>query len=145
MMRKFVFKIWSASGLAGIVFPMQPAGASIVTAQASAEVISPADVSAQVDTQLLLSSTPGVLILTIPGSAGFAASSIELTATGAQRVRPLVFKAYNQNGQTMAQLVPMATQASAGVLNGQGVQIAVLMPAPSADGSGPLAVTITFD
>lgn len=144
-MGKFVFKLWSALGLVGNGCLMQPAGASTVATQASAEVISPADVSAQAATQLLFSSTPGVLILTIPGSAGLAASSIELTATGVEGSGPFVFTAYNPNAPTMAQLVAMVTQASAGVLNGQGIQIAVLMAAQSADGSGTLAVIITFD
>lgn len=156
----FVFKRWPALGLVGISCLIQPAGASTVTAQASAEVISPADVSAQAATQLLFSSTPGVLILTIPGSAGLAASSIELTATGAEGSGPFVFTAYNRNAPTMAQLVTVVTQASAfltfggslstdlatrGVLNGQGIQIVVLMAAQSADGSGTLAAIITYD
>lgn len=158
-MRLFVSMHWPALGLLGISCLTQSAAASTVAVQASAEVISPADVSAQA-AQLLLSSTPGVFTLTIPGSAGLAVSSIELAATSTEGTGALVFKACNQSAPTMTQLVAAVTQASgsstlgrclssglttSGALNGRGIHIVVLKVIQSADGSGTVAAIITFD
>lgn len=109
---------------------------------------------------MLLSRSPGVLILTIPGTAGSAASSIELTATGAEERGLFVFTASKLNAQLISQITKLLEQAStslavssslstelstSGALNGQGVQIAVLKTAAGVDGDGTLAVIITFD
>lgn len=150
---------WPALGLLGISCLTQSAAASTVAVQASAEVISPADVSAQA-AQLLLSSTPGLFTLTIPGSAGLAVSSIGLTATGTEETGAFVFTACNRSAPTMTQLLAAMTEASgsptfgrclpnslatSGALNGQGIGIVVLKVTQSADGSGTVAVIITFD
>lgn len=55
---------------------------------------------------MLLSPSPGVSILTIPGSAGSSASSIELTAPGTGSGL-FVFTASNLNAQTMSQIMQL--------------------------------------
>lgn len=156
----FVFKHWSVAGFVGIACLMQPARSTPIAVHASANVISPADVWAQTATQLLLSPSPGVLTLTIPGSAGSAATSIELAAAGTVGSGSFVFTASSLGAHTTAQIMQMVERASMsltsstslstelstrGVLSGQGVQIAVLRTAPGDDGDGALAVIITFD
>lgn len=159
-MGTFVFKLRSTVALVGVSLLVQPARSSPVPVQASAKVISSVDVWAQAATQMLLSRSPGVLILTIPGTAGSAASSIELTATGAEERGLFVFTASKLNAQLISQITKLLEQAStslavssslstelstSGALNGQGVQIAVLKTAAGVDGDGTLAVIITFD
>lgn len=154
-----VFKHWSVAALVGIYCLTEPARSAPVAVQASAIVIAPADVWAQAATQLMFSPSPGVLMLTIPGSGGSAARSIELTATGTEGSGLFVFTASNLGAETMAQILQMVEQASTsltssslstelstkGILNGQGVQIAVLKTGQGVEGHGALAVIITFD
>lgn len=146
--------------LGGFLYLTCSASASTILVRASAEVISPADVSVQAVTQLLLSSTPGVYTLTIPGSGGLPDRVFQLSAAGEGVGGSLVSLAYTQSASAIARLVALVTQgaafpnlhrtlstdlASHGVLNGQGVQLAVLNTTQGAGNERALAAIITFD
>lgn len=139
------------STLAGI----DPAVAQQETANTSAEIIAPAEISTEQATQLLFSPTPGVLQITIPDGSGSA--TMDLTATGVDvATGAFTFEASRANAAVMSQLMTMVNSGNlsgslstgltvSGFINGQGVQIVVLNAVQSADGSGSLKATITFD
>jgi len=137
-----------------LVFACSPAAAGTANTVASAEIISPAEISAQQATQLLFSPTPGVLTITIPGSSG--SSTLDLTATGVDAATGTF--TFSVAGGSLAALTELMEQLAAGVvsgslstgltvsgfINGQGVQIVVLEASQAGDG-GSLKATITFD
>lgn len=139
------------SGMALIVAWADPAAAQTASASASVEIISPAVIS----TQLLLGPAPGVLKITIPGSLGSA--TMDLTATGVDAASGIFsFASSSGNAAAMTQLIAevsaaaLAGSLSAGLalngfVNGQAVQIVVLIAVRNADGSGSLKATVTFD
>jgi hypothetical protein len=142
----------SVVALSGMVLGLACADpAAAQSASATAEIISPAVIS----TELLLGSTPGVLKITIPGSSGSA--TMDLTATGVDAASGIFsFASSSGNAAAMTQLIAEASAAALagslstglvlnGFINGQAVQIVVLIAVQNADGSGSLKATITFD
>ena len=137
------------SGMVLIMACVDPAAAQ--TASASAEIISPAVIS----TEVLLGPTPWVLKITIPGSSGSA--TMELTATGVDAASGIFsFASSSGNAAAMTQFIAEASAAALagslskglvlnGFVNGQAVQIVVLIAVQNADGSGSLKATVTFD
>jgi hypothetical protein len=137
------------SGMALIMACVDPAAAQ--TASASTEIISPAVIS----THLLLGPAPGVLKITIPGSSGSA--TMDLTATGVDAASGIFsFAISSGNAAAMAQLIAETSRTALagslstglalnGSINGQAVQIVVLIAVQNADGSGSLKATVTFD
>lgn len=125
-------------------------GDAIVTAS----LVSPAEVSAQQATKLLLSPTPGILTITIPGAS--ANSTLDLTATGMDVATGMfTFSASGANTSALSQLMEQLSAGAlsgslstgltvSGFVNGQGVQIVVLEASQSGDG-GTIKATITFD
>lgn len=139
------------SGMVLIMACVDSAAAQTASASASVDLISPAVIS----TQLLLGPAPGVLKITIPGSSGSAA--MDLTATGVDAASGIFsFATSSGNAAAMTQLIAETSTAALagslstglvlnGFINGQAVQIAVLIAVQNADGSGSLKATITFD
>ena len=139
------------SGMALIMAWADPAAAQTASASAAVEIISPAVIS----TQLLLGPAPGVLKITIPGSSGSAA--MDLTATGVDAASGIFsFASSSGNAAAMTQLIAEASAAALagslskelvlnGFVNGQAIQIVVLIAVQNADGSGSLKATVTFD
>jgi hypothetical protein len=127
----------------------QSSGQAMVTVS----VVSPGDASAEQATQLLFSTTPGVLTITIPGSSG----TLELTATGVDSATgAIVFESGGASAGLIEVLLALLADGIAsgsltagltvsGFLNGQGVQLVILDITPGADGGGSLQATITFD
>jgi hypothetical protein len=116
-------------------------------------LVSPAEASAEQATQLLFSTTPGVLKITIPGGS----STLDLTATGMDSATgAILFESASASADLMEELMALlasglldgsvsAGLTVSGFLNGQGVQLVILGAAQGADGSGSLQATITFD
>ncbi|MDO9144652.1 hypothetical protein [Rhodoferax sp.] len=100
---------------------------------------------ADASTQLLVSSTAGVLTLSIPGgSSGSAPSTMTLTAGGSDA--SAVFSV-SDNAGLAAVITQIATSggtlSTSGALSGSGVQIVVL-PAP-AGGRGTVTAIVTYN
>jgi hypothetical protein len=139
------------SGMALVMAWADPAAAQTARASASVEIISPAVIS----TQLLLGPAPGVLKITVPGSLG--STTMDLTATGADAAAGICsFASSRGDAAAMTQLIAEASRAALagslstrlvlnGLINGQAMQIVVLIAVQNADGSGSLKATITFD
>lgn len=139
------------SGMALIMAWADPAAAQTARASASVEIISPA----VIPPQLLLGPAPGVLKITVPGSSG--SGTMDLTATGADAASGIFsFASSRGDAAAMTQLIAEASRAALagslstglvlnGFINGQAMQIVVLIAVQNADGSGSLKATITFD
>ncbi|WP_210546569.1 hypothetical protein [Rhodoferax sp. PAMC 29310] len=119
------------------------------TAGINAIVIAPVQVSADTSTQLLVSSTTGVLILSIPGGGGSAASTMTLTASGAVASgSPTTFTASDIAG--LAALITQMTTSggtltTSGTLSGTGVQIVVIQAATGSSDGGTVTATVTYN
>ena len=93
------------------------------TASVTATVVSLADVQAAASSQLLFSSAPGVLTLSIPGSSGNG-SSIASSGTDATGTPVFSFSSADGGGPGLTQLAELAL--SDGTLaGGQGVSLAL--------------------
>lgn len=119
--------------------------AATATGKVEATIRSPAHAVADASTQLLVSSTAGVLTLSIPGgSSGSAPSTMTLTAGGSDA--SAVFSV-SDNAGLAAVITQIATSggtlSTSGALSGSGVQIVVL-PAP-AGGRGTVTAIVTYN
>lgn len=119
--------------------------AATANAIASAVIVSPAQSLVDANTQLLVSSTAGMLTLSIPsGSDGSAPSIVTLTASGGASGSASVFAASASAGlaAVLSQIATSGgTLSTSGTLSGTGVQIVVLQ-APSGGGGGAAVTAI---
>lgn len=119
--------------------------AATATGKVEATIRSSAQAVADASTQLLVSSTAGVLTLSIPGgSSGSAPSTMTLTAGGSGA--SAVFSVSDSVGLA-AVITQIATSggtlSTSGALSGSGVQIVVL-PAP-VGGRGTVTAIVTYN
>jgi len=134
-----------STALIGVLFSSSALAVS-ATAVVSAIVVEPVQVIVDASTQLLVSSTAGVLMLSIPGGGGATPSSITPTASGiVPSVSPSVFS-FSDSAGLAAVIRQIATSggtlSSSGALSGSGVQIVVL-PAP-VGGRGTVTAIVTY-
>lgn len=144
-------RVVALGGMASMIAWTDLAAEQTSSVNASVEIVSPAVIS----TQLLLGPAPGVLKITIPGSSG--SSTMDLTATGVDAASGIFsFASPSGSAAAMNQLIAKASAAAlagslstglafSGFVNGQAVQIVVLIAVQNADGSGSLRATVTFD
>lgn len=124
------------------------------TAEIRAEVVTPATVGVAAASEWLLSESPGVLTLRIPGAAP-SAGAIEL-AVGPASASGVAGS--NPGAAAMQQLIAQITAATSsgaglqasgavtnGTLNGHGVQMVMTTTGQSSGGDGVATVVITFD
>jgi hypothetical protein len=125
------------------------AHSATATANVSAEIVSIVQVSVDASTQLLVSSTTGVLVLSIPGGGGSAASTMTLTASGAVASgSPTTFTASDSAG--LAALITQMTTSggtltTSGTLSGTGVQIVVIQAAAGSSEGGTVTAIVTYN
>lgn len=138
-----------ALALAGVMQGLPALGATTATAQIGASVISNGQVSTDANTQMLLSSTTGVLILSIPGAGGSAPTLMTLTANGSvSEGSPSVFT--SSDGTSLATLISQmaatgGTLNTSGTLSGVGVQIVVIKTAACRDRGGKVTAIVTYN
>ncbi len=167
-MRALASVIWPMAGqIAGVLAlaaPL-PAHANGVAVGASAQVIAPAIISAARATELLLSPSPGVLTLSIPGAASNSDSGnrreISLIATGVSGDGgSFVFSASRDSAGQLDRLIAKLTESTQrvelngnlstglsvnGYIDGKGFQMAVVSVVKNQDGSGYISAIIPFD
>jgi hypothetical protein len=137
-----------AIGLIWALF-LQSVLAATASAQMAAIVISPAQVSVDASTQLLVSSTTGVLVLRIPGGGGSATSTMTLAASGVVASgSPATFSASDSAG--LAALITQMTTSggtlmTSGTLSGTGVQIVVIQASAGSSDGGTVTAIVTYN
>lgn len=131
--------------------PAPSLNAQTATAGVSAEIVSPASVGVTAASEWLLSESPGVLALRIPGTA--PAGAVEL-AVGPGSTRSVA--APSEGAAAMQQLIAQIDAATTsgiqvsgtitnGTLNDQGVQIVMTTSGDSNSGDRISTAVITFD
>ncbi|MGK2908593.1 MAG: hypothetical protein ACSLE1_02115 [Sphingobium sp.] len=117
----------------------------------TAEIVTPATVGETAASEWLLSESPGILALRIPGAT--QAGGIQLVI-GAATIRSIA--ASSEGASAMQQLIAQITAAAGagfqvsgtvtnGTLNAQGAQIVMTSPLQSGNGDGTATAIITFD
>lgn len=123
--------------------------AAMASAQMAATVIPSALVAADASTQLLVSSTTGMLTLSIPsGSVGSAPSTVTLTASGGASGSASVLSVSDSAGlaAVISQIATSGgTLSTSGTLSGTGVQIVVLQAPSGGGGGGAVTAIVTYN
>lgn len=131
--------------------PAPSLSAQTATAGITAEIVTPATVGVIAASESLLSQSPGVLALRIPGAA--PAGVVEI-AVGSARISraasssesaAAMQRVISQINAALSSGVQVSGTVTNGNLNGQGVQIIVTSTRPGSDGDGVTTVIITFD
>lgn len=134
--------------LIGGLFMLVSSEAATATGRAEATILPSVQVAADAKTQWMLSSTVGVLTLSIPGAGGLDDSEPKkrMTLTLSGEVvwgSPMVFSA-SDSGGLAALIAQLATSggsvSTSGTLSGMDVKIVVLEAAPSGDGGAVTAI-----
>lgn len=142
-----------------------PAHANGVVVGASAQVIAPAIISAARATELLLSRSPGVLTLSIPGDGSRSDTGIRreiplIAASVSGDGGSFVFSASRESAAQLDRLIETLTENTQrvelngnlsnglsvkGYIDGRGFQMAVVSVVKNQDGSGYISAIIPFD
>lgn len=131
--------------------PTPPLNAQTATAGVAAEIVTPASVGVTAASEWLLSESPGVLALRIPGTAPTGAVELAVGSASSSNVAAL-----SEGAAAMQKLIAQIDAASTsgvqvsgsvtnGTLNGQGVQIVMTTAGQSNGGDGVTTAVITFD
>lgn len=133
--------------------PAPSLNAQTATAGVAAEIVTPATIGVTAASEWLLSESPGVLALRIPGAASAGAVELAIGPASTGSVAAL-----SEGAAAMQQLIAQITAASSsgmgvqvsgtvtnGTLNGQGVQIVMTTTGQSNGGDGFTTAVITFD
>lgn len=131
--------------------PAPSLNAQTATASVAAEIVTPATVGVTAASEWLLSESPGVLALRIPGAAPAGAVEVAVGPASSSSVA-----ASSEGAAAMQKLIAQITAATAsgvqvsgtvtnGTINGQGVQIVMTSTNQSVDDHGVTTAIITFD
>lgn len=141
-----------------ILWLATPAGAQTATAEVEAEVVSPSQVT-QVAAEWLMSNSPGVFRLRIPGAA--QATEITLTAHTPDLTHGILdFFASSEGADALRELLSYLASSAAAETEGiyslsgsmadgtmyiSGVQMILMSSEQNEDGSGVIIAIIAFD
>ena len=127
--------------------------AQTATAGVRAEVVTPAEITVAAATEWLLSDSPGVFTLRIPGAAS-TGTTAQTTGTVEGSSDMIVFSASSQGAEALRQLIAqiaisaqsqVVSIAANGTINGQGVQVTLMKANQNADNSDAVVAIIAFD
>lgn len=135
--------------------PAPSLNAQTATARVTAEIVTPASVGVTAASEWLLSESPGVLALRIPGTAPTGAvelavgpastSSVAASSEGAAAMQQLITQITAATSSGTGAGLQVSGTVTNGTLNGQGVQIVMTTSGESNGGDGIATAVITFD